>query len=491
MNEAVEWIKCRYSPAYFTKYVSIYNATERTWIPFDLWPAQLTALTELATNRYVIMLKARQLGMSWLSLTYALWLMLFYPSPNILLMSKRDDEAIELLSRISGMYKALPTWLQAESITQDSAHDFALSNDSKAKALPTTGGRSYTGTMVILDEADFMPRLEKVLNSVRPTIDAGGQLIMISTVDKEQPISPFKEIFREAFYNRAGQYHPIFLNWRARPDRTEEWRKEIKDAMFKQTNTNDGLYQEYPETPEEALAPIEANKRIPFEQLNRCYQKINPIEPAGRPAVPNLTIYKAPQPGKHYLIGADPAEGNPNSDDSAACVIDADNWEEVATFWGKWEPAVFAGFIEQVGVYYNHAPVMPERNNHGHALILAMRVTGTLTILRGHSADAEKESSTERLGWLSNEKGKTLMYDNIAQLVLDESIILHDPKTVNQLSSIEAATKRAPEGLPDDAADAVTLAAAGLQYRDQIGEPSIIIHAPDPLKEYDRKGKWT
>ena len=132
---------------------------------------------------------------------------------------------------------------------------------------------------------------------------------------------------------------------------------------------------------------------------------------------------------------------------------------------------------------------MPERNNHGHALILALRDTGILTILRGHSADAEKEQSTERFGWLSNEKGKTLMYDNIAQLIMDQSIILHDPKTINQLSSIESRTKAAPAGMNDDAADALTLAAAALQYRDQFGEPSIIIHAPDPLLEYD-KGNW-
>jgi hypothetical protein len=41
----------------------------------------------------------------------------------------------------------------------------------------------------------------------------------------------------------------------------------------------------------------------------------------------------------------------------------------------------------------------------------------------------------------------------------------------------------------DDAADALALAAAALQYRDQFGEPAVIIPAPDPLLAYDR-GAW-
>jgi hypothetical protein len=334
MDEKLEWLKCRCSPGYFAQYVQIYNATLRRWIPFALWPAQQQALTEIATHRYIVMLKARQLGMSWLTLTYALWMMLFYPAPNIMLMSKRDDESIELLARLSQMYAYLPDWMKVRAVVQSSAHDFVLSNGSKAKAFPTSGGRSYTGTMVILDEADFMPDLNKVLNAIRPTIDAGGQLVMISTVDKEKPISPFKEIFRAAWYHQEGEFHPIFLSWRARPERTDEWRAKIAVDMRKQTGANDGLYQEYPDNPEEALAPIEAAKRIPFEWIKRCYQPLQPIEPDDAPAVPNLTIYKAPLPGRHYVIGADPAEGNPNSDDSAGNVLDADTWEEVAVVSG-------------------------------------------------------------------------------------------------------------------------------------------------------------
>ena len=142
MDEKIEWLKCLYSPGYFARHVSIYNATVRKWIPFELWPAQQEALAEIATHRYIVMLKARQLGMSWLTLTYALWMMLFHPAPNIMLMSKRDDESIELLTRLIQMYEYLPDWMKVRAVVQSSAHDFVLSNGSKAKAFPTSSGRS-------------------------------------------------------------------------------------------------------------------------------------------------------------------------------------------------------------------------------------------------------------------------------------------------------------------------------------------------------------
>ena len=371
------------------------GAATGAWIPFQLWPAQRQVLRDLVVHPYTIVLKARQLGMSWLTLSYALWLMLFHPAANIMLMSKRDDESIELLSnRLIEMHARLPEWLQAKRVLQESAHDFVLSNGSRAKAFPTSGGRSYTGTLVLLDEADFLPDLTKVLNAIKPAIDAGGHLIMISTVDKERPMSTFKELFRDAWYNKGTNYHPIFLPWSARPGRTQAWYDQITVDMRKQSGgTDDGLWQEYPATPEQALAPLQLDKRIPFAWLEQCRGSRTPLplDLPDRPAVPNLTIYVAPVAGHHYLIGADPAEGNPTSDDSAGAVLDADTWEEVATFAGKWEPVVFGGYIDQVGLYYNDAAVMPERNNHGHALILALRSTGKLHVLRGHSADAEKE----------------------------------------------------------------------------------------------------
>jgi hypothetical protein len=478
-----ELTRCWLSPVYFTeKYVRIYNATIRDWIPFEMWPAQREALSQIMTSQYVIVLKARQLGMSWLCLSFALWLMLFRPIANIMIMSKRDEESVDLLTnRLSKMHSLLPEWMQAAKVERDSAHDLVLSNGSRAKAFPTSGGRSYTGTFVLLDEADFVPSLSEVLNAIKPAVDAGGQLVLISTVDKAVPLSTFKQLFRSAYYEKSSNYTPIFFSWRARPDRTDAWYRQVAADMFQQNHSNDDLYQEYPDTPEQALAPRQLDKRIPFDWLQACRAEATALGDADLPGVPGLTVYVRPQAGRRYVIGADPAEGNPTSDDSAATVVDAETWEEVAAFAGRWEPRVFGGYIDQVGVFFNSAAVLVERNNHGHALIMALETTGELTLLRGHS--------DEKPGWLSNTKGNTLLYDLAADVFREGATRIRSAVTIDQLASIEAATLAAPKGMHEDRADSFCLALAGCKWKYVSGIPSTVIPSVDPLVQYDDRAR--
>ena len=183
------WLACSKSPAFFlTRYGYVYDPLARGWTPFHLWPSQVEALGKLERGRLAVILKARQLGMSWLTVGFGLWHMIFRPAATVLLFSQRDDEAVHLLTfRLRGMYDRLPPLFKARAVTRDNAHEFRLSNGSAALAFPTTGGRSYTASMAIVDEADHTEDLDGLLNAVKPTIDAGGRLILLSTVDKTRP----------------------------------------------------------------------------------------------------------------------------------------------------------------------------------------------------------------------------------------------------------------------------------------------------------------
>jgi hypothetical protein len=256
------WLACSQSPAFFlTRYGSVYDPLARGWTPFHLWPSQVGALGQLERGRLAVILKARQLGMSWLTVGFALWQMLFRPAATVLLFSQRDDEAVHLLTfRLRGMYDRLPPRFQARAITRDNAHEFRLSNGSAALAFPTTGGRSYTASLVIVDEADHVTSaagtgdLDGLLNAVKPTIDAGGRLVLLSTVDKTRPESPFKRIYRAAVRGE-NDYTPIFLPWHAHPARTPAWYAAQARDIQARTGGLDDLHQEYPATDLQALAP--------------------------------------------------------------------------------------------------------------------------------------------------------------------------------------------------------------------------------------------
>ena len=146
---------------------------------------------------------------------------------------------------------------------------------------------------------------------------------------------------------------------------------------------------------------------------------------------PTNTVPGRRNPAATYIIAADPAEGDPNSDPSAATVIRKDTWEEVAHLHGQFEPTAFAGYLALLSTTYNHAEIIPERNNHGHAVIVALHELGAAIYRNPHD---------DKLGWLSNLKWKTLATDNAATAFKDGAITLHTQATYLELSRFSAST---------------------------------------------------
>jgi len=462
-NELLELAKCLESPEYFIDtYVKIYDATEGTWIPFKLWPEQKEVLAKFHDEELTVALKARQLGLTWLALSYALWLMMYRSVAEIGLFSRRETEAIYLLSkeRLQGIFEHLPDWMKAGYYySVDSAKMWQLNHGSATRAFPTSAGDSYTFTLALVDEADLAPDLKQLMTAVKPTIDAGNKMFLISRSDKSKPNSHFKKIYKNAKRGLNNWSH-IFLPWWVRPSRTKGWYDALKRGYMADEGTLDTLHEQYPSTDTEALQARTLDKRIPPAFLRRCYEELEPLQelPPGCPTIPGLEIYVLPEPGQEYVIGADPAEGNPNSDPSAATVVDSLTGEEMAVIEGRIEPTVFASYLDTVGVYYNDAFTMIERNNHGHAVIAWLVDNSELAILEGHDASS---TSKPKLGWLSSSKGKALMYNSVTDAFRDQETVLHSFPTFVQLASIEGATLLAPAGEHDDRADSYTLAIVG------------------------------
>ena len=451
--ETCEQYLCALSPAYFIlNYVKIYDSVEDSWIPFMLWAGQLKALRMFITNNWVVVLKARQLGLTWLALGYALWRMLFRPISVIMMFSRRDNEAKYLLSRerFRGMYKHLPDFLKAEKIDLEASHQFKLSNGSVAYAFPTTAGDGYTASLVIVDEADLVPDLGRLLRSIKPTIDAGNQLFLISRVDKSTPNSEFKRIYKGA---RAGVngWASLFLGWFTNPDRDKVWYARQKAEVLDRTGGLDDLYEQYPESDEQALSPSSLDKRVPADWLVECYDEM-PVAEVDEEELPvaGLVVYHPPIAGEVYYIGSDCAEGLPTSDNSTSYVINSQG-EEVAHLTGLYSPEIHGVETVKIAKWYNRAMIMVENNNHGHAFILAAKNAGSLNLLaKGHIKT--------KYGWSTSTLGKVIMYDQLAEAVMNQEALIHDYEAYLEIQSIELSTLNAPEGDHDDRSDAFALA---------------------------------
>lgn len=514
---AAEWAKCVASPWYFiTRYCSIYEAGEfndtqavavgrrgGAWVRFELWPAQVEPLYAIREAKQVIILKARQIGMTWLVLAYFLWLVVFNEAVTVLLFSRRDTEAMDLMRRLQDMFRRLPPWLTPPGsfargrLVGAAGHSWRLPTGSRAMAFPTSAGDSYSATAAMVDEADLVPDLDKLLASVKATVDNGGQLILLSKSNKAEPESAFKKLYRAA---RAGDvaFRPIFLPWFAHPRRTRKWYREQARESMARTFSMDFCYGEYPNTDEEALQANQLDKRFPAlvlvtrtktgPQLGRkplvyreCkdvgdlnagrrwqFDPASPILRVEPPNLPNLCLYKLPKLGRRYCIGADPAQGESGSNDSAAVMTDVETGEEVLTWWGKIRPKQFARQLAEVCEWVRlvaDCRVMVERNNHGHAVILMFRELLSTVVI-----DASLMLGPDGApGWNQTGATKELMYHRAAARVADGNFLLRTRRLIDQIGSVEASSLEAPEGQLDDLAVAWGLSMAAPTLTRRVG----------------------
>ena len=263
-----EVANCCDSPHYFiNNYVQIFDSIAKDWIPFRLWQKQEQALISLHSHQLSIWLKPRQVGCTWLGLAYGLWLDLFNPISEFLIFSLREKEAIYLLDdRLKGMYKRLPDWMKEPEIINAATH-LQFNNQSSARAFPTGRGDSYTASFAMIDEADLIDDLDEMLSSIKPTIDAGGKLLLLSRVNKRKPDSIFKKIYKDAKLSK-NSYQPFFIAWFDHPNRDQKWYDHQKrDAL-----SLDDLYESYPATEEEALSEGQRGRIYP----KFTYENVSP-----------------------------------------------------------------------------------------------------------------------------------------------------------------------------------------------------------------------
>lgn len=478
---AEEKRKCTDDPVYFVNtYCQIYDNDAQDWIPFKLWPFQADAL-RLSVERdkggwvhkRIVGLKTRQIGFTWLMAdARLLWKMLFRPITKALVFSQSDEDAMEVLgeNRFKGMYKRLPDWLKLP-VVKDNEHEIELSNGCSIRALPEArGGDSRTVTDVVIDEADLILDLSKLITRAKPTLGSKGQMVIIGRAVKDRPNSPFKRLYLQSKLGQGEWDTAIFVPWMAHPGRTKEWYTQLCADTLALEGSLDGVHEMYPATDEEALQGRTLDKRIAPEWI-AAFTRLKPSLPLppDAPQIPNLILYAYPEPGRRYGAGGDPAGGLSDSDNSSLTIVDAETYQQVAKLSAKIEPTQFGNYSAEVCRYFNNAAILLELNNHGWAYLaqLKERHANLRTGLRPNGTPSDP-------GWMTSERSKNQLYDTIIKVLQDaitetkdEQGVYHlesvqpiwcDSQTSSQLASIDASTLSAPEGQHDDDAMSEVLA---------------------------------
>lgn len=407
------------------------------------WQFQLLALW--VVTRLVVVLKARQLGVSWLAAMYALWVAIRKPGQSVLLISRNQADAEKLLAKVAYIYWRLPAWRPVAVVNVRKISFPGIGGEIEALPATENVGRSRTAQLVVLDEHAHQPFARKIFLAIKAVAER-GQILSISSANGQGALH--SQIYLAAKAGTNG-WKAVFIPFRAHPDRQAAGWRERQRAESEQLSDAE-FAQEYPANDVEAIV---AAGRVAFrpEDLHR-----QPVE-AGVAGEPGLTIYREPVAGRVYVIGADVGEGLATSDWSSATVLDRDSGEQVAQLRGRWSPDVYATRLDRLARRYaRHAnasdphPVLVgvERNNHGHAVLLA------LVRLHGGSAPYRVyRAKDKRIGWLTTNHSRPILVDQLEAAIRLKELILHDAGTVDQMSTFaynDDGKPEAQEGYHDD-----------------------------------------
>ncbi len=350
--------------------------------------------------RKFIILKARQLGVTWIAVALGLWFMLMRPGSNILCHSQGEDEAKLLVQRAWLMFNALPPELRqgcrvvspkrSEIPSEQIILRFPDGRMSVFKALPDTAkaGHSETVTLEIMDEVARMDHPRGIYTAVNPAVARGGRLLMISTADGVSNLETGEgNFFHHLWFTRkAKKLSAAFLPWNLHPERDEEWYATEAMALPHMERN-----QQYPLNPDNAFI-LSGDLYFDPDSIGFYRASFRRSKVKGQFVVQDskgyftktpegvIEVWEYPRPGARYAISADTATGR-SQDYSAGHVIDLTSGDIVAEIRGKMDYPTFSSQLKCLGRWYksiegNPAKIIPERTGVGEALIALLRSNG-------------------------------------------------------------------------------------------------------------------
>lgn len=379
-QKAAEYIKCRQEPIHFIK---TYGVIRHPTLPggkmnFALWDFQEETIQAFLDNSYNIILKARQLGISTVVAAYIGWFSCFFANKEIYILATKRDTAQNMINKVRLFLEEIPEWLRPE-ITTDNKQSIELANGSKIKASPSTvdAARSEALSLLVIDEAAFVNKMDEIWTATGPTLATGGDCIALSSPNGMG--NWFHKTYKSA---ESGQtediggekigFNPIMLHWSRHPDRDEKWERNERRKM-----TEQAFAQEYDCDFVQSGNNVVNLKAVEWYTVHPTEKEVadegyRPYirEPVEKTWVDqNLWIWKYPDYSKQYIITCDVSRGD-STDFSAFHVIDIENYEQVAEYKGRVDTDMFSHLIHNIAVQYNNAYIVVENASYGHHVVM-------------------------------------------------------------------------------------------------------------------------
>lgn len=407
---------------YFSLFIFVVHPV-RGKVRFELYPYQKSVLYQFVKDRFNIILKFRQAGITELIAMYCLWLAMYHPNKKINIISIKDTTAKKVLKKIKYMYKNLPSYLQVPIINgrtgeYGSASMIEFNNGSFIESIPTSSeaGRSESLSLLVIDEAAIVRWADQIWAAAFPTLSTGGSAIINST---PYGIGNFYHSKWVDAIAGGNEFTPIRLYWKMHPERDIEWYNQMSTAL--------GPKRTAQEIDGDFLSS--GNSVFDLMDIKAIEDCLSDFPVIKRRYNGQYLQFNEPEPDKDYFIGADVATGRATDYSSFTCMDKVG--EEQVVYKGRMSVDKYARLLGDTGQLFNWATLAPESNDVGLAVTSMLQAEGYPKLYYFQKMVKKKGKTRPEVdtapGWLTTSKNRPVIIDGLEADIRNDVITCKDP----------------------------------------------------------------
>lgn len=378
----------------FAQLLKIKEKSGSAYIPFVANEAQQSLWRTLDASNRVIVVKARQVGVSTAVRAWQFHRAYAANGPETYALLSVHERSAKGLRRLDRAWQQQLHQIVPRPLSIDSAEETIYADTGAGVAAYTTGGRygtrSFVHTGAHLTEFAFYADPDEVLAQTLATASDRGSVVIESTADR--PGSMFEKLALGA----PGNGWALWTYWwwqhqpYAAPALPADWARTAEEealaqryglsdlqlawrrAKILELGSQEKFRREYPACLEDAFV---AGAGGYYE--NTTLDAIQVVEPSALRGLGGMegVQLEPPQPGDRYVMGVDVGAGV-GGDYSAMAVISVSTQQPVyIARSNRCTPVQWAHEVVRIASLYAHALVLVESNNHGNVVLHELRLT--------------------------------------------------------------------------------------------------------------------
>ncbi len=396
--------------------------------PFILKPAQLDIFNVIQRHNRIIIMKARQIGFSTAVTGFLYHKTITTPGVTSAIVGYNNDLTAELLDKIKTFYRTSPESIRP-TIHYNSKFEISFPKwDSKMIVLPSTEnvGRGYTINYALLTEVPFWDKAEEKLVTLEASVPVNGKIII------ESSPGAVGDYFHRMWVSENDYVKKEYGWWW---NYTEEEIETIRRRMNNPRQFNNNYALEFLISGRSVFTQETISK-----QRRTCLKvgDIVKLEDGSDFMVreeEGFRMYKPPEPGHFYVVGADCSEGVTGGDYAVGVVLDRATGEEVGMWRGHISPDRYAKVLNKWGRHYNNALMVVEAEAHGNVVLNVLKqLLYPSLYFRPSRFDTIGNPWSDKLGWKTTKLTRPILIDEFEQMVREGELTLHSKETVDEMT---------------------------------------------------------